>query len=221
MSLLSVRNKRSKRKSRSRRWPRAVSCTRGYEGGDIRKRCVWGHRAERATSFSLCTALANGNLLHNPDASAPNTWTTPTAAPATPSATLYSAEHTIIYISYKNCHCTSHNHTHLSSSLLVEVEELAQFVLAGCAGFVDFVAQYEHGTVAERLVGEERVELVLGLYQPRSVAGVHKEHDRVHGGEVVAPNTPRLLMPAEVEGREPHAPYRQLFWCCKLCDSFI
>lgn len=47
--------------------------------------------------------------------------------------------------------------TDLSSGLLIKVEELSQLVLAGRAWLVDFVAEDEHGAVAEGLVGEQRV----------------------------------------------------------------
>lgn len=100
--------------------------------------------------------------------------------------------------------------THLAGSLLVEVEELAQLVLAGGAGLVDLVAEDEHGAVAERLVRQQRVQLGLGLVQALVVARVHEEHDGVDGGEVVAPHAPRLLVSAQVERREAHAAYRQL-----------
>lgn len=99
-------------------------------------------------------------------------------------------------------------HLALASGLLVEVEELAQLVLAGGAGLVDLVPEDEHGAVAERLVREQRVQLLLGLRQARVVARVHQEHDGVHGGEVVPPHAPRLLVPAQVERREAHAAYR-------------
>lgn len=97
--------------------------------------------------------------------------------------------------------------TYLSSGLLVQVEELTEFIFTGGAGLVDLVAEDEYGAVAERLVGEQRVQLGLGLGQARAVARVHQEHDRVHRGEVVAPHAPRLLMPAQVERRETHTAY--------------
>lgn len=95
-----------------------------------------------------------------------------------------------------------------ASSLLKEVEEMAQLVFTGRVGFVDLVAEYEHGAVAERLVRQQRVQLGLGLGQSGAVARVDQEHDGVYRGEVVAPHAPRLLMPAQVERREAHVAYR-------------
>lgn len=53
----------------------------------------------------------------------------------------------------------------------------------------------------------------LGLGKAGAVARIHQEHDGVDSGEVIAPHAPRLLMPAQVERREPHTAYGQLLRC--------
>ena len=43
----------------------------------------------------------------------------------------------------------------------------------------------------------------MNLLSPGSVAAVYQEHDGVHGGEIVLPHPPGLVMAAQIECGEP------------------
>lgn len=104
---------------------------------------------------------------------------------------------------------------YLSSSLLIEAEEVPQLILAGGAHLVDLVAQDQHGAVGQRLVRQQRIQLRLGLGQADAVARVHQEHDGVHGREIVPPHAPGLRVPAQVKRGEAHVANGQLLRCCR------
>lgn len=54
---------------------------------------------------------------------------------------------------------------------------------SGCATDlrdVDLVAQHKERHICKRVVGQQRVQLLLGLRETLPVHGVHQEHDGVH-----------------------------------------
>lgn len=100
---------------------------------------------------------------------------------------------------------------HLSCCELVETEKVPQFVLAGCSWLVDFVSQYEHGTIRESLVGEQRVQLDFALLEATAIPGVDEKNDGVDGREVILPHATCLRVSTQVECGEAHIAYGQLF----------
>lgn len=79
----------------------------------------------------------------------------------------------------------------LPGRLSVEAESLTKLLFGASSGPVDLVAQDEDGAVGQLLVGQEGVELGLGLDEPGSVADVDQEDDGVDGREVVTPDLKR------------------------------
>jgi hypothetical protein len=97
---------------------------------------------------------------------------------------------------------------------LVQAELVAELVLGDGVGVVDLVAQDAEGHLGELLHGQERVELGLGLGEALVVLGVDQEDDAVDLGEVVLPQAARLLVTAQVEGREADVADGELLGCC-------
>ena len=99
-------------------------------------------------------------------------------------------------------------HIALPSGLPVQSEHLSQLVLPGGSRAVDLVAEDEDGTVAQLLVSQQRLQLHFALPEPGPVAAVHQEHDGIHCGEIVFPDSPCLVMATKIESGESEAEYR-------------
>jgi len=94
-------------------------------------------------------------------------------------------------------------HLPLAGGLPVQPEHLSELVLSGSAGSVNLVSKDENGTIAQLLVSQQRLQLNLALAEPCPITTVHQEHDGVHRGEVILPDSPGLVMAAQVECGEP------------------
>ncbi len=88
---------------------------------------------------------------------------------------------------------------------------MAEFLLGHGVRVIDLIAQDEEGHLGQVLHREQRVQLGFALGKPLVVLGVHHEHDAAHLREVVLPQPTRLLVPAQVEGREAAVADGELF----------
>jgi hypothetical protein len=71
-----------------------------------------------------------------------------------------------------------------------------------CPGPVNLIAEDEDGAVGQLLVGQQRVELGLGLDEARAVAAVDQEDDGVDGRKVVAPDLGANVMITTLFGKK-------------------
>ena len=99
-------------------------------------------------------------------------------------------------------------HGALPSGLAVQSKHLSQLVLPGSSWSVNLVAEDEDGTVAQLFVSQQRLQLNFALAEPGSVAAVHQEHDGIHCGEIVFPDSPCLVMATKIKSGESKVKYR-------------
>lgn len=78
---------------------------------------------------------------------------------------------------------------------------------------VDLVSEDHEGGVGKLLHGEQGVELGFGFRETLVVFCVNEEHNPAYFGEVVTPETARLCVASQVEGREFDVAYGELFGC--------
>jgi hypothetical protein len=76
----------------------------------------------------------------------------------------------------------------LAGRLTVKAEGLTELLFRASSRSVDLVSEDEDRTVGQLLVGQQRVQLGLGLGESVTIAAVHQEDDGVHRGKVVAPD---------------------------------
>jgi len=96
----------------------------------------------------------------------------------------------------------------------MQAELNAQLVLGGGAAEVDLVAEHEERHLVQLLARQQCVELLLRLLEAVAVVRVDEEDDGVDLREVVLPDAPRDLVPAQVERAELDLRDRELLRRC-------
>lgn len=88
---------------------------------------------------------------------------------------------------------------------------MPQLILTNRIRMINLIPQHQKRRLIQLLHTQQRIQLRLALLEPLRVFGIHKEHDPAHFGEVVFPESARLLVSAQVEGREAAAADAELF----------
>ena len=81
---------------------------------------------------------------------------------------------------------------------------------------IDLVAQNQERCLAQILHGEQSVELVFAFLESVWVFGVDEEYNAADFGEIVFPQSSRLLVTSEVEGCEAHTADGEFLRCCEV-----
>lgn len=88
---------------------------------------------------------------------------------------------------------------------------MSQLIFGNRVRVVDLVAEDEEGGLGEVLHAEEGIEFCFRLAETLWVFGVDEEDHAADFGEVVLPQTTRLLVTAEIEGGEAAGANGELF----------
>ena len=70
----------------------------------------------------------------------------------------------------------------------MQIEILSNVLFADGADFVYFIAENEHGTVDDLLVGQERVQLSFRLALAISIPDINQKDDSIDGRKVLLPH---------------------------------
>mmetsp|Transcript_1176 Transcript_1176/g.2070 ORF Transcript_1176/g.2070 Transcript_1176/m.2070 type:complete len:208 (-) Transcript_1176:170-793(-) len=115
----------------------------------------------------------------------------------------------------------AHVHLALPRSVVRQVQGVPQLILAGSGGGIDLVTQDQEWHRAQGVIGQQTVQLLLGLGEALLVIRVHQEHYRIHLRIVFFPYFAGDFMTAQVERPEFDVPDRQLLGCRVLCGLML
>lgn len=88
---------------------------------------------------------------------------------------------------------------------------MPQLILTHRRRVINLIPQNQERRLVQLFHAQQRVELGFALRESLGVLGVDQEDDAAHFGEVVFPQPARLLVAAEIEGRESAAADAEFF----------
>lgn len=139
---------------------------------------------------SQCTGPTSGNPLRIPVAWARCTWRVPADGRAVrfgqPCPAKNNIQHKYGLLDYRSI---NRKNTHLAGGHLEQAEYVAQLLLAGRTRFVDLVSENQYGAGGQRLIDQQRVQLVFALLETTAIPGIDQEDDRVDRWIVILPHT--------------------------------